>query len=199
MVRPTLINLNPVELRYCPFMISLDICTGSSNVLSSNICVPKETKDVNVKAYNIVTNKNKAKTMEKHITCDCKCKFNTTACNSNQKWNDKTCQCEWKNYHKCKKDYSWSPSTCIFNNSKYRKCIADTSVISCDENRSVMDIVSTTMTNTIATYASINFHTKKVKDLYFAYSFIGDDVTIDNYHYLLSLCTNTMKVENNEF
>ena len=55
------------------------------------------------------------------------------------------------------------------------------------------------MTNTIATYASLNFHTKKVKDLYFAYSFIGDDVTIDNYHYLLSLCTNTMKVENNEF
>ena len=62
-----------------------------------------------------------------------------------------------------------------------------------------MDIVSTKMTNTIATYASINFHTKKVKYLYFAYSFIGDDVTIDNYHYLLSLCTNTMKVENNEF
>ena len=66
----------------------------------------------------------------------------------------------------CKIDYSWSPCTCIFNNRKYRKCIADTSVISCDENISVMDIVSTKMTNTIATYASINFHTKKVKDCY---------------------------------
>ena len=71
-----------------------------------------------------------------------------------------------KKHHTSKKDYSWSPSTCIFNNSKYRKCIADTSVISCDENISVMDIVSTKMTNTIATYASINFHTKKVKDCY---------------------------------
>ena len=26
--------------------------------------------------------------------------------------NNKTCQCEWKNYHKCEKDYSWNPSTC---------------------------------------------------------------------------------------
>ena len=48
MVRPTLIDLNPVELRYYPFMISLDKCTGSClilNVLSSKICVPKEIKD----------------------------------------------------------------------------------------------------------------------------------------------------------
>ena len=29
MARPTLIDLNPVELKYRPFMISLDICTRS--------------------------------------------------------------------------------------------------------------------------------------------------------------------------
>ena len=43
MVRPTLIDLNPIKLKYHPFMISLDKCTGSCNVLSSKICVPKET------------------------------------------------------------------------------------------------------------------------------------------------------------
>ena len=53
MVRPTLIDLNPVELKYYPFMISLNKCTGSCNVLSPKICVPKETKDINVKAFNI--------------------------------------------------------------------------------------------------------------------------------------------------
>ena len=63
-----------------------------------------------------------------------------------------------------------------------------------------MDIVSTKITNTIATYASVTFHTKKSKSLlYFAHSFIRDDVIIHNYHYLLSLPTNTMEVENNEF
>ena len=44
MVRPTLIDLNPVGFKYCPFMISLNKCAGTCNVLSPKICVPKETK-----------------------------------------------------------------------------------------------------------------------------------------------------------
>ena len=84
---------------------SLNKCTGSSNVLSSKMCVPKEPKDVYVKTFNMIANKNDAKAMTQHVSCDCKYKFNSTTCNSNQKWNNKTCQCEFKNYHKCKKDY----------------------------------------------------------------------------------------------
>ena len=129
--------------------------------------------------------------MTKPILCDCKCKFNSTTCNSNQKWNNKTCQCECKNYHKCKKHYSWNPSTCICENSKYVKSIADTSVIMCDEIISVMDIVSKKMTNTIATNVSINCHTKKVRykiDCYILHSFINDHITIDDNYHLLSLC-----------
>ena len=53
MVRRTVIDLNPVELKYYPFMISLNKCTGSCNVLSPKLCVPKETKDINVKAFNM--------------------------------------------------------------------------------------------------------------------------------------------------
>ena len=86
-------------------MISLDECTGSFNVLSPKICVPKETKVVNVKAFNMITNKNEAKTKADYISCDCKCKFNSTKCTSKQKWNDKTYQCECKNYRNCGKDY----------------------------------------------------------------------------------------------
>ena len=89
-------------------------------------------KKTNAKVFKITTNKNKAKTMTKHISCDCKCKFNSTACNVNQKWNNKTCKCERKNYCKCKKDYSWDFSTCICENSKYSKSIANTSVVECD-------------------------------------------------------------------
>ena len=73
------------------------------------------------------------------------------SCNSNEKWNNETCQCEYKNYRKCKKDYSWNPRTCTSENSKYLKNIADTSMIRCDEIISVIDIVSTKMTKTIAT------------------------------------------------
>ena len=57
MVRPTLIDMNPFELKYSQFMISLNKCTGSYNILSPKIFVPKETKDIYVKAYNMITNK----------------------------------------------------------------------------------------------------------------------------------------------
>ena len=42
------------------------------------MCVPKETKYINVKAFNMIANKNDAEAMTKHISCDCKCKFNST-------------------------------------------------------------------------------------------------------------------------
>ena len=44
--------------------------------------------------------------MTEHISCHCKCKFNSIICNSKQKWNDKTCQCECKSFTKCERDYS---------------------------------------------------------------------------------------------
>ena len=53
MVRPTFIDLNPVELKHYLIMISLDKCNGSCNVLSSKVCVPKETKKINVEVFNI--------------------------------------------------------------------------------------------------------------------------------------------------
>ena len=46
----------------------------------------------------MIINKNKAKVMTEHISCDCKWKFNSKTCNSKQNWNNKTCQCECKNY-----------------------------------------------------------------------------------------------------
>ena len=150
MVRATLIDLNP-ELRYYPLMISLDKCSGICNVLLPKICVPKQRKDINVKTFNMITNESEAKTMTKYISCDCKCKFNNTPCNSNQKWNNETCQCKCKSYHKCRKDCSWNPSTCICENSKYSKNTGDTSVIEFDYNISVMDALSTKMTNAITT------------------------------------------------
>ena len=64
-------------------MISLNKCTESWNVLSPKICVPKETKEINVEAFNMITNKNEVKAMKEPVSCDFKCKFNSTKCNSN--------------------------------------------------------------------------------------------------------------------
>ena len=76
----------------------------------------------------MITRINEAKTVIKHILCDCKCKFDSANCNSSQTWNNDKCQCECKKYHTCKKDYSYNPSTYICENGKYLKSIPDTSV-----------------------------------------------------------------------
>ena len=68
-------------------MVSLDKCNGSCNVaddLSTKICVPSETKKRNNKVFNRITSINEAKTLVKHISCDCKCKFSSRTRNSNQ-------------------------------------------------------------------------------------------------------------------
>ena len=62
--------------------------------------VLSKTKDVNVKVFNIITRISEGKTLVTHISCDCKCTFNSTTCNSNQKCNNDECQCECKKYYK---------------------------------------------------------------------------------------------------
>ena len=54
LIRPTLIDLNLIEINYYQFMISLDKFNGSCNVVenfSTEIIFPGETKDVN---YHII-------------------------------------------------------------------------------------------------------------------------------------------------
>ena len=62
MIRPTLIDFNPVELKYYPFLISLGKYTVTCNVSFSKLCVPKEIKPINFKTFNMITNKTKTKT-----------------------------------------------------------------------------------------------------------------------------------------
>ena len=59
-------------------MINLNKYDGICNVLSPKICIPKETKDINVKASNMIINNDEAKAMAEHLSCDCKFKFNST-------------------------------------------------------------------------------------------------------------------------
>ena len=86
-----------------------------------------------------------------------------TRCNSDQKKNNEKYQCECKSYRKCKKDYSQNLSGCVYENIKYLKSIAHTSLIVFDEIISVMDIVLTEKTNTIATNVSISCDSENVR------------------------------------
>ena len=133
--------------------------------------------------------------MVKCISCDCKFKFNSATCNSNQKRNSETFKCECKNCRMCKKDYSCNPSTYTCENGTNLKSIADTSVIMYDEVINVTGSVLTNVINTISknitVTSSINSNDKKVvykmDCLYFAHGFIINQllfiIAIICYHY----------------
>lgn len=82
--------------------------------------------------FRIATKVIERKTLVKHISCNCKCKLDTTTRNSSQKWSNRTCQCVCENYRMCKNDYSWSPGTCTCENGKYVKSTVDESAIMCN-------------------------------------------------------------------
>ena len=82
MTQPTLINLYSneysQEFHYYPFAVKLDRCVGSCNTLndlSNKVCVPNKTEDLNLSVFNMITGINESKTLTKHISCECKCRF----------------------------------------------------------------------------------------------------------------------------
>ena len=102
--------------------------------------------------------------MVKHISRDCKCKFNIVTCTSNKKWNNETCHCGCKNYRTCNKDCSWNPNACICEKGKCLQTIANDSKFVWDQSIFAMHIVATYVTNTVPTNVSstvsTNFHKK---------------------------------------
>ena len=135
-IQPISYILINTEFYYYPFTVKLDKCVGSCNTLndlSNKVCVPNKTEDLNLNVFNMITGINELKTLTKHISCECKCKFDGRSCNSDQWWNNDKCRCECKKRHVCEKDYVWNPATCNCENGKYLASIMDDSAIICDE------------------------------------------------------------------
>ena len=162
MTQPTLINLHPneysQEVHHYPFVVKLDRCVGSCN----KVCVPNKTEDSNPSFFNMITEISESKALTKHISRECKCRFDGRKCNSDQWWNNDKCRCECKKRHVCEKDYIWNPATCSCENGKYLASIIDDSAITCDEiiesyNEETKTIV-TNFSEKKATCKSQNFY-----------------------------------------
>ena len=71
-----------------------EIYLGSCNTLtdlSNKVCIPNKTKDLNLSVFKKITGINELKTLTKHLSCECKCRFDGKKCNSNQWWNNDKC------------------------------------------------------------------------------------------------------------
>ena len=66
------------EFHYYPFTVKLDKCVESCNTLndlSNKFCAPNKTEHLNLNVSNLITGIKESKTLIKHISCNCKCKF----------------------------------------------------------------------------------------------------------------------------
>ena len=76
MIQPYLIDLHPNECsHYYPFAVKLDRGVGSCNTLndlSSKVCVPTKTGDLNIhyKCFNMITGKTESNILTKDISCE---------------------------------------------------------------------------------------------------------------------------------
>ena len=82
MTQPTLINLHrnaySHEFHYYPFVVKLVRCIESCNTLnnlSNKVCVRNKTEDLNLCVFNMIIGINELKTLTKHISCKCKCRW----------------------------------------------------------------------------------------------------------------------------
>ena len=87
MILPTLIHLHPnefcQEFHHYPFAVKLDRCVAKCNNLydlSNKAGVPNKTEDLNLGMFNMVTEINQLKTLTKHISCECKYRFDERKC-----------------------------------------------------------------------------------------------------------------------
>ena len=134
-IQSTIINLYTndysQEFHYCP----LDRCVRScdtQNDSSNKVCIPNKT-DLNLRVLNMITGINDLKTLTKHISCECKCRFDGRQCNSDHWWNKDKYRCECKKCCVCEKDCVCNPATCNCENGKYLTSTINDSAIICDE------------------------------------------------------------------
>ena len=92
MTQTTPINFLPneysQELRYYPSSVNLDRCAGSCDTLddlSSRVCNPNETEDLNLNIFNMTGWIKESKSLTRHISWKWECKFYSKTCNSNKK------------------------------------------------------------------------------------------------------------------
>ena len=82
-----------------PFSIKTSKCSGSCNNIKdpyAKMCVPDVVKNLNVKAFNLMSKTNETRHIKWPETCKCKCRLYASVCNNKQRSNDDKCRCECK-------------------------------------------------------------------------------------------------------
>ena len=98
-----------------PYKIEIDRCIGDCNDKDNpyfKVCSRDNVKNISIKSFDLISNKNVLKNISFHQTCKCGCLLNENVCNNLQKWNKDKCRCEClkiKDFDICS---SWNVNNC---------------------------------------------------------------------------------------
>ena len=73
-----------------PNKSKVDKCTGSCNDIDNTyfkVCLPYSMKNISVKSFDLISQKNVFKNISFHQRCKCGCLLDEKVCNNLQKWN----------------------------------------------------------------------------------------------------------------
>ena len=74
-----------------PYKIKVDKCVGSCNDKDNpyfKVCTPEVAKNISVKIFDLISQKNVLKNITFHKSCKCDCLLDEKVCNNKQKWNE---------------------------------------------------------------------------------------------------------------
>ena len=117
-VRTETINVNSGKLVFLSFSIKTSKCSGSCNNINEpyqKLCVPDVVKNLNVRAFNLMSRTNETGHIKQHETCKYKCRLDASVCNNKQRWNEDKCRYECKELidkGSCNKGFTSNPSNC---------------------------------------------------------------------------------------
>ena len=98
-VIPNVINLNSDELSFYPYSVKISKCRGSCYYINdpyAEMCISDAVKNINLKAFNLMSRTNGIRCIKQDETCKCKCRLDASVCNNEQRWNEDKCRCECK-------------------------------------------------------------------------------------------------------
>ena len=82
--KPKIIDVNSNEPVFYPYTVKVNKRVGSCNNINSKFCVPDTVKNINVKAFHLMSRINETRQIIWHETCKCVCKSTSAICNSRQ-------------------------------------------------------------------------------------------------------------------
>ena len=117
----------------------------------AKLCVPDVVKNLNVRAFNLMSRTNETRDIECHEACKCKCRLDANDWNNKQRWHEDKYRGECKELIDkgvCDKKFIWNPRNCgcecdkscdvgeylDYEDCNCRKKLLDKLVEECNEN-----------------------------------------------------------------